>query len=38
MTAAVALVQALGGGWDGAQLPSSSEVTKGEALKKVRGH
>jgi outer membrane protein TolC len=30
MAAAVLLVQALGGGWDAAELPSSADVTKRE--------
>jgi len=35
MTAAVELVQALGGGWNVSQLPSASSVTSGAAEKKV---
>jgi outer membrane protein TolC len=35
MTAAVQLIQALGGGWDGAQLPAPSQVTSKEAPRKV---
>jgi len=35
MTAAVELVQALGGGWDVSQLPSASKVTTGAAAKQV---
>jgi outer membrane protein TolC len=31
MTAAVQLIQALGGGWDGAELPMASQVTSKEA-------
>jgi outer membrane protein TolC len=31
MTAAVQLVQALGGGWEGAQLPTPAQVTKKES-------
>ncbi|HZU85706.1 MAG TPA: efflux transporter outer membrane subunit [Polyangiaceae bacterium] len=37
MTAAVQLVQALGGGWDAAQLPAASEITSDEALRRVSG-
>jgi NodT family efflux transporter outer membrane factor (OMF) lipoprotein len=35
MTAAVELIQALGGGWDVTQLPSASQVTSKEAPKRV---
>jgi outer membrane protein TolC len=35
MTAAVQLIQALGGGWQVAQLPSVSEVTSKETPQKV---
>jgi NodT family efflux transporter outer membrane factor (OMF) lipoprotein len=37
MTAAVELVQALGGGWDTAQLPGAKTVTTGAAEKQVAG-
>ncbi len=35
MTAAVQLVQALGGGWDGTKLPAASQVTSSEASRQV---
>jgi NodT family efflux transporter outer membrane factor (OMF) lipoprotein len=35
MTAAVQLIQALGGGWDGTQLPAPSQVTSKEAAREV---
>jgi hypothetical protein len=35
MTAAVQLVQALGGGWDVTQLPAASKVTSNAAAKQV---
>jgi len=35
MTAAVQLIQALGGGWDVAQLPAASQITSKEAPRKV---
>jgi len=35
MTAAVQLIQALGGGWDGAELPTASQVTSKEASRQV---
>ena len=35
MTAAVQLVQALGGGWDVSQLPSAAKVTSGAAARQV---
>jgi outer membrane protein TolC len=35
MTAAVELVQALGGGWNASQLPEASTVTSKEAAQKV---
>jgi NodT family efflux transporter outer membrane factor (OMF) lipoprotein len=35
MTAAVQLIQALGGGWDGAQLPAASQVTSKEASRQA---
>jgi|HubBroStandDraft_1064217.scaffolds.fasta_scaffold01281_2 NodT family efflux transporter outer membrane factor (OMF) lipoprotein len=35
MTAAVQLVQALGGGWDGTRLPAASDITSDEAPGKV---
>jgi NodT family efflux transporter outer membrane factor (OMF) lipoprotein len=37
MTAAVELVQALGGGWDAAQLPSASDITSDKAVRQVSG-
>lgn len=37
MTAAVQLVQALGGGWDVTQLPAASKVTSNAAMKQVAG-
>ena len=37
MTAAVELVQALGGGWDNAQLPGAKGVTTSGAEKQVAG-
>ncbi len=37
MTAAVELVQALGGGWDATQLPAASAVTTNGAVKQVAG-
>ena len=37
ITAAVQLVQALGGGWDATQLPAASQVTTGAAEKQVAG-
>ena len=36
MTAAVELIQALGGGWSGTQLPSPSQVTEKAAVRKTR--
>jgi outer membrane protein TolC len=35
MTAAVQLIQALGGGWDTSQLPSASAVTTQEVAKQL---
>jgi NodT family efflux transporter outer membrane factor (OMF) lipoprotein len=35
MTAAVQLIQALGGGWDGTQLPAPSQITSKEAARTV---
>jgi NodT family efflux transporter outer membrane factor (OMF) lipoprotein len=35
MTAAVQLIQALGGGWDAAQLPTPAQVTSKEAARRV---
>jgi NodT family efflux transporter outer membrane factor (OMF) lipoprotein len=35
MTAAVQLIQALGGGWDGTQMPAPSQVTSKEASRQV---
>ena len=35
MTAAVQLIQALGGGWDGTELPTTSQVTSKEASRQV---
>jgi outer membrane protein TolC len=35
MTAAVQLVQSLGGGWDGTKLPAASQVTSSEASRQV---
>lgn len=35
MTAAVELVQALGGGWDGARLPQASDITSAKASREV---
>jgi NodT family efflux transporter outer membrane factor (OMF) lipoprotein len=35
MTAAVQLIQALGGGWDGTQLPEPEQVTSKEAARKI---
>jgi outer membrane protein TolC len=35
MTAAVQLIQALGGGWDVAQLPAASQITSKEAPHQV---
>jgi outer membrane protein TolC len=37
MTAAVELVQALGGGWDTTQLPAANKVTTNGAVKQVAG-
>ena len=37
MTAAVQLIQALGGGWDVTRLPGASEVTSGEAADREAG-
>jgi outer membrane protein TolC len=37
MTAAVQLIQALGGGWDVTQLPSPSQVTTQGAVNQVSG-
>jgi outer membrane protein TolC len=37
ITAAVELVQALGGGWDTTQLPAASTVTSSGAAKQVAG-
>jgi outer membrane protein TolC len=37
MTAAVQLVQALGGGWDVTQLPAAATVTTGAAQRQVQG-
>ncbi|MBV9946097.1 MAG: efflux transporter outer membrane subunit [Myxococcales bacterium] len=37
MTAAVQLVQALGGGWDLSKLPSVDQITSDEGLRKVSG-
>jgi outer membrane protein TolC len=37
MTAAVELVQALGGGWDVTQLPTPAAITSGGAAKQVSG-
>jgi NodT family efflux transporter outer membrane factor (OMF) lipoprotein len=37
VTAAVQLVQALGGGWDVGQLPTASEVTSDQGVQKVSG-
>jgi NodT family efflux transporter outer membrane factor (OMF) lipoprotein len=37
MTAAVQLVQALGGGWDTTQLPAANKVTTNGAVKQVAG-
>jgi NodT family efflux transporter outer membrane factor (OMF) lipoprotein len=38
MTAAVQLIQALGGGWDEKQLPTASEVTSKAEATKAAGH
>jgi NodT family efflux transporter outer membrane factor (OMF) lipoprotein len=38
MTAAVQLIQALGGGWDTKQLPTASDVTSNAAAKAAGGH
>jgi NodT family efflux transporter outer membrane factor (OMF) lipoprotein len=38
LTAAVQLIQALGGGWDNSQLPSADDVTSQQAADRVRGH
>jgi len=35
MTAAVELVQALGGGWDNTQLPAAAKITKDAAAKQA---
>jgi NodT family efflux transporter outer membrane factor (OMF) lipoprotein len=37
MTAAVELVQALGGGWDATQLPSATAITTDASMKQVSG-
>jgi outer membrane protein TolC len=37
MTAAVELVQALGGGWDTSQLPDASKITSNAASQQVQG-
>jgi len=37
MTAAVELVQALGGGWDTTQLPAAKKITSAAAVKQVAG-
>ena len=37
MTAAVELVQALGGGWDATQLPAAEKITSAAAVKQVSG-
>jgi NodT family efflux transporter outer membrane factor (OMF) lipoprotein len=37
MTAAVELVQALGGGWDTTQLPAAEKITSAAAVKQVAG-
>ncbi len=38
MTAAVQLIQALGGGWDVTNLPAASQVTSEETPRQVSGH
>ena len=38
MTAAVQLIQALGGGWDESQLPAAPHVTSEAAAKKASGN
>ena len=38
MTAAVQLIQALGGGWDTDQLPSAGEVTSQKVANQLSGH
>jgi NodT family efflux transporter outer membrane factor (OMF) lipoprotein len=38
MTAAVQLIQALGGGWDTDQLPSAAEVTSQKVANQLSGH
>jgi outer membrane protein TolC len=35
MTAAVQLIQALGGGWDGTEFPTTSQITSKEASRQV---
>ncbi len=37
MTAAVELIQALGGGWDATQLPAAGQVNSGTAVQQVSG-
>jgi hypothetical protein len=38
MTAAVQLIQALGGGWDVGQLPSAGDVTTQKVANRLEGH
>jgi NodT family efflux transporter outer membrane factor (OMF) lipoprotein len=38
LTAAVQLIQALGGGWDNSQLPSPDEVTSQKVADRLQGH
>jgi hypothetical protein len=38
MTAAVQLIQALGGGWDTGQLPAAGDVTTQKVANQLEGH